>query len=250
MRILIFEDEQLTAQRLIQLIRRCDPAIEILAILESVKNGLQWLETNPWPELIFMDIQLSDGLCFELFEQIALDVPVIFTTAYDEYAIKAFKVNSIDYLVKPIDFKELKTAIDKFRKLTQPAQNDQKELYQLISRQLVPNHKRRFLIKIGDRYQSILAEDIAYFYSEHGNITAVIDQQELPLDYSLDQLEQMLDPRQFFRLNRKYITNFSAIRKIHRYFHSRLKIELAPAAKTEVLVSREKVDKFKEWLNG
>lgn len=248
MKVLIFEDERLNAERLADLIHRCDISAEIVAVLESVKQGVNWLMKNPHPELIFLDIRLTDGLSFELFEKVNVESPVIFVTAYDEYAIRAFKVNSIDYLVKPVDFNELRAAIDKFKKLKIhiPA-----EFIQSVLKQVDAKFKSRFLVKIGDQLKHIQTEDIAYFIFEDTMVMAVTKaKSSLPMDYSLDQLEQMLDPKDFFRLNRKIISNISSIAKIHSYFNGRVKIELSPNLKEDVIVSREKTGKFKEWLGG
>jgi DNA-binding LytR/AlgR family response regulator len=248
MKVLIFEDEKLNAERLVELIKRYDPSTEVTAILESVKQGIEWLTKNPSPELIFMDIRLTDGLSFELFEKMNIEIPVIFTTAYDEYAIRAFKVNSVDYIVKPVDFSELKAAIDKFRKLKP-----------LLSREFIQNilehsntkYKNRFLVKVGDQLRHIECSDIAYFMFEDGLVMAVTKgKSSLPMDYSLDHLEQLLNPSDYFRLNRKIIARINSIAKIHSYFNGRLKIELIPTVDKDIIVSRERVGRFKEWMGG
>ena len=248
MKVLIFEDERLNAERMEDLIKRYDTSIEILEVLDSVQQGVEWLKRNPAPELIFMDIRLSDGLSFEIFEKVNIDSSVIFTTAYDEYALKAFKVNSVDYLVKPIDFNELKTAIDKYRKIRMHVPF---ELMKSIINQIGEKFKQRFLVKIGDQLKHLHTSDILYFIYEDGLAMAVtVNKSSLPVDYSLDQLEQLLNPAEFFRINRQIIVRTDAIAKIHTYFNGRLKLELNPPAKEDVIVSREKVGKFKEWLGG
>ncbi len=248
MNVLIFEDERLNAERLEDLIRRYDSSVEILAVLDSVQQGIEWLTKNPAPELIFMDIRLSDGISFELFDKVNIDSSVIFTTAYDEYALRAFKVNSVDYLVKPIDFNELKAAMDKFRKIKMhlPA-----ELMRSILNQVGTKYKQRFLVKIGDQLKNIHTKDIAYFIYEDGLAIAVtMNKSSLPVDYSLDQLEQLLNPAEFFRINRKIISRIDSIGKIHVYFNGRLKVELNPPLNEDIIVSRERVGRFKEWMGG
>jgi DNA-binding LytR/AlgR family response regulator len=248
MKVLIFEDEKLTAERLITLLKCYDSSVEILAIIDSVQTGIEWLVKNRSPDLIFMDIRLSDGISFELFEKVNIEVPVIFTTAYDEYAIKAFKVNSVDYLVKPYDFNELKNAIDKLRKI--------QHSYSLANLNLLIKtpelqYKNRFLIKIGDQYKHISCDEIAYFVAMEGMVDIVThEKSSYPVDISLDKLERQLNPEMFFRLNRKYIAGFHAVKKIHAYFNGRLKIELQPPVSEAVIVSRDKTAKFKEWMGG
>lgn len=248
MKVVIFEDEKLNAERLMGLIKKYDSSVQVLAVLESVKQGIGWLTKNPLPDLILMDIRLSDGLSFELFEKVSIDIPVIFTTAYDEYAIRAFKVNSVDYLVKPIDFQELKAAIDKFKHVRPLLSRD---FIQSILEQSDLKYKNRFLIKVGDQLKHIECRDIAYFIFEDGLVMAVTKgRSSLPMDHSLDHLEQLLNPSDFFRLNRKVIAQIDAIGKIHTYFNGRLKVELLPAADEDIIVSRERVTKFKEWMGG
>jgi two-component system response regulator LytT len=248
MKILIFEDEKLNAERLVELIKRYDLSAEVLAILESVDQGVEWLTKNTSPDLIFMDIRLSDGLSFELFERINIEIPVIFTTAYDEYAIRAFKVNSVDYLVKPVDFDELKSAIDKFKKL-RPLLSP--EFIETILKQSSLKYKTRFLLKIGDQLRHLECKDIAYFIFEDGMVMAVTKtRSSLPMDFSLDHLEQLLNPNNFFRLNRKFIANIDSISKIHSYFNGRLKIDLLPSVDEDIIISRERTGRFKEWMGG
>ncbi len=248
MKVVIFEDEKLNAERLTELIKKYDSSVQVLAVLESVKQGIEWLSAYPLPDLILMDIRLSDGLSFELFEKVNIDIPVIFTTAYDEYAIRAFKVNSVDYLVKPIDFLELKAAIDKFKRVRPLISKD---FIQSVLEQRNPKYKNRFLIKMGDQLRHVECSDIAYFIFEDGLVMAVTKgKSSLPMDYSLDHLEQLLNPADFFRLNRKVIARIDSIGKIHTYFNGRLKVELLPAADEDIIVSRERVGKFKGWMGG
>ena len=248
MKVLMFEDEKLNAERLIELIKRYDPSVRILAVIESVEKGIDWFIKNPSPELIFMDIRLTDGLSFELFEKVNIDIPVIFTTAYDEYAVRAFKVNSVDYLVKPVDYSELKAAIDKFKKVRPLLSRD---FIQAILEQSNQKYKNRFLVKIGDQLRHVDCRDIAYFVFEDGLVMAVTKAKSaLPMDHSLDHLEQLVNPADFFRLNRKVIARIDSIGRIHSYFNGRLKIELLPPLDEDIIVSRERVGKFKEWMGG
>jgi len=249
--ILIFEDEHLSAERLEQLLARLDQDLEILDVLNSVKQGIEWFKKNPNPDLILMDIHLSDGSCFELFNQVEIDVPVIFTTAYDEYAIKAFKVNSIDYILKPIDFQELVAAFEKFNKYRKQDSSIQKQLFHTLYEQISQSgkYKQRFLVKIGEQLKRIESNEIAYFIFEDGLVWANSKMNlRLPMDYSLEQLEQMLDPKHFFRINRKMLINLDSVEKIHTYFNSRLKLRLRPDFGEDVIVSRERVNSFKKWL--
>lgn len=250
--MLIFEDESLSAEHLVKLICRYDPTIELQGIIESVKKGVEWFSSHPHPDLLLMDIQLSDGPCFDLFNQVRLEIPVIFTTAYNEYAIQAFKVNSVDYLLKPIDFQDLRIAFEKFRKHNNVIQNKEQLYEQLYSRLIqASKYKKRLLIKVGEQLKQVNVENIAYFLFNEGMCWAVtFAKNKLPIDYSLDELEQMLDPKLFFRINRKFLVKPEAIEKIHTYFNNRLKIQLRPDPEVEVLVSRERVPDFKYWLDN
>jgi DNA-binding LytR/AlgR family response regulator len=253
LKLLIFEDESLSAEHLVNLINRYDSDIEIQGIMESVKQGVEWLNNHPQPDLLLMDIQLSDGSCFELFKQINQDIPVIFTTAYNEYAVQAFKVNSIDYLLKPIDFSELQLAFEKFRKQGQTRTLNPEQIYDQVYSRLIQNnqYKKRLLVKIGEQLKQVNTEDIAYFMFNDGMCWAVtFAKNRLPVDYTLEEIEQMFDPKLFFRINRKFIVRPEAIEKIHTYFNNRLKLQLRPDPETEVLVSRERVQDFKIWLDS
>lgn len=250
MKVLIIEDEQPAAHKLIRLLKEIDGEIEIMDILSSVEHSINWLAEHPSPELIFMDIQLEDGICFEIFENYKIDTPVIFTTAYDAYALKAFKVNSVDYLLKPISPDDLKIAINKYKSLHQPTMN---YLHlQAIIEQLQPKTKERFLIKIGEHYISVQAQSINCFYIMERSTFILTDKgKSYPIDYSLDKIEQLVDPKCFFRVNRNYIVSFSAIQDIISYSSSRLKIVLANRKDLEdILVSRERVAGFKAWMES
>jgi DNA-binding LytR/AlgR family response regulator len=248
MKVLIFEDEALTADRLRILLKKYDTDIEILAVLESVKQGVEWFQKNSAPDLIFMDIHLSDGSSFEIFTEIKIDTPIIFTTAFDKYAIQAFKVNSIDYLLKPIDFDELKTAITKFENLLGKPQIDN-DIYKDFL-QLMKPYKKRFLVKIGEQFKYINTEDIAYFmYDESFVFALTINSKRFIIDQSIEMLEKLLNPEDFYRINRKMIISLKSIAQIHTYFNNRLKLLLKPDIQIDVIVSREKASDFKKWLN-
>ena len=250
MKILIIEDERPAANRLRQLVMDLIPGAEIFGHLDSITSAVKWLETNVFPDLIFCDIQLADGQSFEIFERVKVSSPIIFTTAFDQYAIKAFKLNSVDYLLKPIDPKELAQAIQKFQSQQVKPSFDLNQIRDLLSPQS-SNHKSRFLVKFGEKIQSVETVDISIFFSgEKVTFLQTKENRRYILDYTLDQLEGMLDPKKFFRLNRKYIASFSSIAEIHTYSNSRLKIKLANCDDNDILVSREKVGDFKDWLDG
>lgn len=247
MKVLIVEDEQPASQKLIRLLKAVDSQIEVVGVLRSVEETVNWILENPSPELIFMDIQLEDGLCFDIFESCEIKAPVIFATAYDEYALKAFKINSVDYLLKPIAQHELKNAIDKFNNIHRI---NYSKIEHLIS-QLQPQKKERFLIKIGEHFKSIPISDIHCFYIDERCTFLFTDKgKSYPVDYSLEQLEQLIDSKLFFRVNRNCIVNFYAIQDMISYSSSRLKIILVNRiGKEEIIVSRERVSDFKEWID-
>lgn len=248
MNCLIVEDEKVAAVRLSGLIEKCDPTIDILGIVQSVKNAVQWINTNQAPDLIFMDIQLADGLSFEIFEQTLVKAPVIFTTAYDEYALKAFKVNSIDYLLKPIDLNELKYAIDKFKANTKPKEIPT-QVFDNILHSLTKKYKSKFVIKVGEHIKVFTVDDIQCFYTmEKYCFLQNNTGHDYAIDYSLDQLEDLLDPTMFFRINRSFIVSSSSISDIISYSNSRLKVKLHSNKSDDLIVSREKVQDFKKWL--
>jgi DNA-binding LytR/AlgR family response regulator len=249
MKVLIVEDEQPASQKLIRLLREIDSDIEVVEIIESVERATNWLFSHPTPDLIIMDIQLEDGVCFEIFENYDIKTPVIFTTAYDEYSLKAFKVNSVDYLLKPIDLEELKNAIEKF-KTVHHQKLDFTRIESLINK-LQPKTKERFLIKIGEHYRSIPVSRInCFFIKERCNFINVEKGKNYAIDYSLDKVEDIIDSKMFFRVNRNFIVNFLAIKDIIAYSSSRLKIILTNWEENdEILVSRERVAAFKEWMD-
>ena len=251
---LVIEDEKLAAERLIGLIRKYDSSIEVMDVLDSVEKSVNWFKSEPHPDLIFLDIQLADGLSFEIFEQTEVKGPVIFTTAYDEYTIKAFKVNSVDYLLKPVDYEALAAAIDKYKSNFGPGVHKEFRpdagLYDKLIRQLSPGYKNRFIIKVGLHIRSVPVEEIDYFYTcEKNTFLSTNEGKDYALDYSLDQLEKLVDPDLFFRINRKFLINLNAIKDIIAYSNSRLKIILKNPPDEDAIVSREKVRDFKKWLD-
>ncbi len=252
MNIIIIEDEHLAVKRLSELIKKYDSEINILAKIQSVKKAVEWFGKNHEPDLAFMDIQLGDGLSFDIFEQIKISCPVIFTTAYDEYAIKAFKVNSIDYLLKPFDFEELANAINKFKNHTGKAVGNnslQNAQIEQVINMLSKKYKERFTVKIGEHIRIVSVDDILCFYSrEKASYIFTKEKRDYLLDFSLDKLETLINPDTFFRVNRKFIINIHAVKDIIAYSNSRLKINVQGFTEDEIIVSREKVSRFKEWL--
>ncbi|RAJ34199.1 LytR/AlgR family response regulator transcription factor [Pedobacter cryoconitis] len=252
MNILIIEDEKLNAIRLQKILLEIDSHTEIVATLDTIADSVQWLRSNPHPNLILMDVRLADGICFEIFTKVEITVPVIFTTAYDEYALRAFKVNSIDYLLKPIDIDELKGSISKFKQQhTQKISPGTIEEVVAIIKKQNPNYRSRFLIPYRDGYKTIMVPDVAYFYSEN-KITNIVtrDAKEQALSYTMDELEEQLDPTIFFRANRQYLINIKSLESIHNYFNGKLKLILVPAAPADIHISKEKASQFKKWLDS
>jgi DNA-binding LytR/AlgR family response regulator len=252
MKVVIIEDEELAARRLEGMIKKYDASVEILEKLTSVEDAVAWFKENDEPDIIFLDIHLEDGLSFSIFEKVSVTAPIIFTTAFDEYAIKAFKHKSIDYLLKPVIQEELNAGIEKYKAWNKTGKEaiDVNELYKLIS-QKEPEYKTRFSLTIGTKIKTFDIEDIAYFYSE-GGLTFMVTQNKTPypVDYSLDNLSDQLNPKDFFRINRQYLIKLKSIKNVHIFPKSRLKIELNPASDTDVYVSLDKVTKFKEWLDS
>ena len=253
MKILIVEDEKPAALRLQKLLHKIEPQLEVLAILESVELAVSYLQTIPPDlDLIFMDIQLADGLSFEIFKQVEVKLPVIFTTAFNQYTLNAFKVNSIDYLLKPIDPIDLERALNKFRELFKKARpfDYQILLDTLKNQQHKSSYKQRFLIKSGQELKFIPRQDIRYFYSKEGLVFGQLEgQKKYNFDFTLEQLDELLPPDEYFRVNRKMILQIDAIHKIHTYFNGRLKLDILPKPSFEVVVSRDRVPNFKTWLD-
>ena len=250
MTTVIIEDE-LPAARLLS--RKLDKlGIKPDVMLHSVAEATEWFQSNPHPDLIFLDIQLSDGLSFEIFENVRIESSIIFTTAYDEYALKAFKLNSIDYLLKPIDEDDLKAAVDKFKARSIPQSLpaiDFNTIRSMLSNPFGREFKKRFSVKVGHQLKVIPIDEVECFYSENkGTYLHTTDNRDYLLDTTLEVLEQELDPQQFFRISRKFILPLSAIRDIAVYTNSRLKVMLPTYREDEVVVARERVQTFKTWL--
>jgi DNA-binding LytR/AlgR family response regulator len=252
MRILIIEDEPQAAQRLEKLVTELVPEGEVVARLDTVKKSVQWFNANNTPDLVLMDIQLADGLSFEIFQQTIVKSPVIFTTAYDEYALKAFKVNSIDYILKPVDKDELKSALVKLSNFKGHA-SEQNEVLSNINaavQMLMKKYKTRFVLKIGEHLRTIEIDHVQYFFSQDKTTFCVTnDARNHILDYTMEQLEEMIDPAVFFRINRKYIVRASAIQDIISYTNSRLRLVLKSSGDNDIIVARERVQEFKDWLD-
>lgn len=251
-KILIIEDEEPAAKRLQKMILDLEPEAKILDNIVSVSSGIKWLTINPMPNLIFSDIQLSDGLSFQIFKEVDINCPVIFTTAYDQYAIEAFKVNSIDYLLKPIKKDDLQTALNKYKKIFTGEKNtgvDIKKIMEAFTTSGTSNYKTRFIVRYGEHIKTIKIEEVAYFYTEDKiNFLSTSEGRRYTIDYNLDSLESMLDPKVFFRINRQYIISIHSIKEMFAYTKSRVLIKLNPVAKHETIVSTERSGDFKLWL--
>lgn len=250
MKVIIIEDEKPSARRLQRMLDALD--LKAQTMLHSVEESIEWFKNNEHPDLIFLDIQLSDGLSFEIFEAFDIKSAVIFTTAYDEYALQAFKLNSIDYLLKPIDEDELDVAVNKYKARLPKQQNvtlDFNDIKNLLVNPLEREYKKRFSVKVGQHIKLINIDDIECFYSENkGTYLHTSEGRNYLLDTTLDQLEQELEPQTFFRVNRKFFVNINAIKDIVSYTNSRLKIKLQSYKEQEVIVARERVKDFKNWL--
>lgn len=256
MKLLIIEDEQLGFERLVKLLNETNIEFRIVGHTVSIKTSVQWLMQHPAPDLIFMDIELADGQCFEIFNQLEVPSPIIFTTSYDEYALHAFKVNSIDYLLKPIRREELERSLKKYNHLLK--QNNETEMQaNLVSllkafqqKQTTTSYRHRFLVKQGQRLLSVEVNEIAWFHAE-GKICFLKtwDNHRYLLDYTLEELDLMLDPDQFFRVNRGYIIHHKAIRNINNFFNGKLILSLQPTTEeNDVIISKGKAGDFKRWL--
>lgn len=254
MNFLIIEDEYHAAKMLNELLGKLAPKANIVEVIDSVEDAVAWFQGHPMPDLVFMDVQLADGLSFDIFRQVQVTCPVIFTTAFDRYSLQAFKANSVDYLLKPIEKEELATALKKFRQYhQQPTSNvfNHDSLQQLIQ-QLSPAKpfKSRFLLKHGQTWEYLPTDSVNYLYSEDG-LTFLIDEKgkRYALDESLEQLQNQLDPSLFFRINRQQMIHIEAIQKIHSWFNHRFKLDMNQGKTQEFIVSRKRTKAFKEWLN-
>jgi DNA-binding LytR/AlgR family response regulator len=257
MKVLIIEDEPFAQQELKRLLSAVPYEIEVVECTDSIEDSVEWFTKNEHPDIVFMDIQLSDGLSFEIFKSVQIKSPVIFTTAFDEYAIRAFKVNSIDYLLKPIDPQALNDSFRKYDELKKQYSLENKNFNQVPIENLLSilkpeaKYKSRFITKIGDQIKYIKTEDIAYFFADD-NIVFLVSMNEgkYIIDYSLNDLTGFLDPKLFFRINRTYFVNIKSISKVHKFFNSRLKIELKPSVNEDILISRVKVQEFLNWMES
>lgn len=252
MKILLIEDENAAARRLEKLVMKVDSNAEVVAILDGIRNSVNWLKKNDHPDLILMDIHLSDGPCFKIFEEVEINIPVIFTTAYDEYALKAFEVNSVDYLLKPIKMEDLEQALKKYRRFY--GKTDEFKPNQQLAdfiKEISSPAKKRFTIRIGSKIRLVYEKEIAYCYtSDKITFICTFDNKRFPLDLSMDGLENALDRNSFFRINRQYIINISAIEEMYAYSKSRVKVSLNPAPEDDLIVSVERSGRFKKWLEG
>ncbi len=253
MKILLIEDEPQAAQRMEKLVKEILPEVSILAKIDSVKKAVEWLNSNPSPDLILMDIQLADGISFSIFDQCEVKSPVIFTTAYDEYALKAFKVNSIDYILKPIDETELRRAIQKFETLSGSKSGSPDKMLESIGlamQMLTKKYKERFVVKVGEHMKSIEVSDVFFFFSlEKTTFAQTKDGRKHILDFTIEQVDELMNPNRFFRINRKYLVASDAIQDMISYTNSRLKLVLKTSDDNEVIVARERVQEFKDWLD-
>lgn len=253
-KVLIIEDEEPAAKRLQKMILEIDPEISVMENIVSVASGIKWLDDHPKPDLIFSDIQLSDGLSFQIFKQVEINCPVIFITAFDQYAIEAFKVNSIDYLLKPVKKDDLEAAINKFKKITQNGTGNAVDFQKLMASLGATNtqttaYKSRFIVRYGEHIKTLKIEEVSYFYTEDKiNFLTTYEGRRYAIDYNLDSLESMLDPKVFFRINRQYIISINSIKEMFAYTKSRVLIKLNPPSKHETIVSTERSGDFKLWL--
>lgn len=250
MKALIIEDEEIASKRLRNLVNELGFDIDIVDILDSVESGKAWFKNNEVPDLVFLDIQLNDGYGFDILEALKAQPPVIFTTAYNEYAVRGFKFNGIDYLLKPIDKNELKRALEKFLNRTMvkdaPAIPQLEQFKNIFKKE----YKHRFMVKVGNHFSTFNVADIAYFKAEEGSICLFTENGKCyPIEYTIDQLEDIVNPIDFFRVNRKYLVSLKAVNEIHNYFNSRLLLKISPQTEEKVIVSRERCSGFKKWLD-
>lgn len=250
MKVLIIEDESLAAKAMERMLLEIQPDAEILGSVQSITSSVEWIRNNKTPDLILSDIRLLDGLSFEIFEQVKTEAPVIFTTAYDQYAIRAFEVNSIDYLLKPIEKEKLMVALEKLQTRAKASTTvNYRGIIEFLNTQKV-GYKSRFMVRLGQKIVAVPSEKIAYFYSEN-KLTFMLtkDGKRYPTDQTLDELTDLLDPQTFFRVNRQFIVTFDAITEIHPYFKGRIKLTLLPLTQKEVVISSERSPAFKKWID-
>lgn len=257
MKVLIIEDEDLAVRKLQKTLQSVDSGAEVVGITDSIRSSVKWLQDNQAPDLILMDIELADGQSFEIFDKVEVNSTVIFTTSYDEYALKAFKVNSVDYLLKPVQKEDLEAALEKFKKMKQLLGSVEGQgnlnvdsLVKELQQRLQPKEfRKRFLVKQGQKLVSVEVDDIAYFYSDgRVNFFKTSDNRKFIVDYTMDELESMLDPDRYFRISRSFYVSIESVDQIHDYFGNRLLLNLQPVVDKEAIVSREKVSDFKKWM--
>ncbi|MFT3795585.1 LytR/AlgR family response regulator transcription factor [Flavobacterium sp.] len=248
MKVLVFEDEKHTAERLLSLLQQYDSSIKVEAVLSSNESGIEWYKNNPMPDLIFQDIELSDGNCFQMFEKVRINAPIIFTTAYSHFALKSFSQHSVGYVMKPYDYQEISEAIDKYKQWKDFFKMPEQESIRQIIEKLNP--KNRFLFKLGDFYKTVEAKDISHFKSEDGlTVAHTFSNEKHLMETAINTLAGELDAAQFFQINRKFIISIHAIKTIRQWFNGRLKIELSVPETEEIIVSRERAKDFKDWLS-
>lgn len=257
MKVLIIEDEELAVKKLRKTLESVDSSAEVVGVADSIRSSVNWLQQNPSPDLILMDIELADGQSFEIFDKVEVKSTVIFTTSYDEYALKAFKVNSVDYLLKPVQKEDLQAALNKLKTMktmygsTSPSDPlNVENLVKELQQKLQPKEfRKRFLVKHAQKLVSVDVDEIAYFYSDGRlNFFKTLDNKKFVVDYTMDELEDMLDPNKYFRISRSFYVSIASIDQIHDYFGNRLLLHLKPAVDKESIVSREKVADFKKWM--
>lgn len=255
--ILIIEDEELASKKLKKLVAEIDPELNCVGLCDSIETSVEFLEkTDIYPDLILMDIELADGQSFDIFSRTEIKCPVIFTTAYDEYALKAFKVNSIDYLLKPVKKEELESALNKWKTMFQQDgstehqhNNIEKLIENLVLQQQSERYRTRFLVKQGQKLIPLSTDEISYFYTEDKVVfIRTKSNSRFIIDFTLDELEELLNPQDFFRANRQFILNNAAVREIHSWFNGKLKVGVQPKSEEEVIISREKAGDFKLWM--
>lgn len=247
-KILIVEDEKPNADRLQRLIKIIRPKATVLEVLDSISDSVMWFNTHEKPDVVMMDVRLSDGLSFEIFEQVSINCPIIFTTAYDEYAVKAFKYNSIDYLLKPVEQDDLQTAFTKLEALS--VDFHQKSLEGLLDFLKPKDFRSRFLLPYKDGYKTVQVSDIVFFYSKHKITRAkLLNGSEETIPLTMEELELQLNPKIFFRANRQIIIHIDAIQQVHNYFNGKLKIDIEKNTEVEVTISRDKAGLFKSWMD-
>lgn len=253
MDVLIIEDEEGAYKNLCNMLKNYDPSIKVIGWFKSIRSAVSWFASNQNPDLIFLDIKLADGLSFEIFNQVKIEAPVIFTTAYHEFALKAFELNSVDYLLKPFSAKSLEKSINKLKRFHL---KDNQLLVEKIkavveSMSLKDNSfKNRFLVKIGEKLLSIAVDDIAYFFRDELVMLVTKQDKKYAVNYSLDELEQIISPKLFFRINRQFLVNIQSVNVVHNYFGGKLKVEITPKYEGDVVISQEKASPFKNWMDG